>query len=67
MRALAMEFLGENAPMLRIARKLGMTIVGRGAEFLARLEFPGRNRRLGPAVRNQFAWALLRSPSRLVH
>jgi RimJ/RimL family protein N-acetyltransferase len=67
MRALAMEFLGENAPMLRIARKLGMTIVGKGADLLARLEFPGRNRRLGSALRDKFAWALLRSPSRLVH
>jgi RimJ/RimL family protein N-acetyltransferase len=67
MRALTMELLSENAPMLRIARKLGMTIVARGAELFARLELPGRNRRLGSALRNKFAWALLRTPSRLVH
>jgi len=67
MRALAMQLLSENAPMLRIARKLGMTIVGRGAELFARLELLGRNRRLGSVFRDKFAWALLRSPSRLVH
>jgi len=44
-RALAMQFLLENAPMLRIARKLGMTIVDRGAELFARLELLGRHRR----------------------
>jgi RimJ/RimL family protein N-acetyltransferase len=67
MRALAMQLLPENAPMLRIARKLGMTIVDRGAELFARLELLGRNRRRESALRDQFAWALLRSPSRLVH
>ena len=45
MRALAMQLLRENAPMLRIARKLGMTIVDRGAELFARLELLGRHRR----------------------
>jgi RimJ/RimL family protein N-acetyltransferase len=67
MRALVMQFFSDNAPILRIARKLGMTFVGRGAELLARLEFPGRTGRLGSALRDKFAWALLRSPSRLVH
>jgi RimJ/RimL family protein N-acetyltransferase len=45
MRALAMQLLRGNAPMLRIARKLGMTIVDRGVELFARLELLGRNRR----------------------
>ena len=67
MRTLAMQVLRENAPMLRIVRKLGMTIVDRGTELLARLDLLGRNRRVGPALRDKFAWALLRSPSRLVH
>jgi RimJ/RimL family protein N-acetyltransferase len=44
-RALAMQLLRENAPMLRIARKLGMTIIDRGAEIFARLELLGRDRR----------------------
>jgi RimJ/RimL family protein N-acetyltransferase len=66
-RALAMQLLRENAPMLRIARKLGMTIVDGGAELFARLDLLGRNRRVGSALREKFAWALLRSPSRLVH
>jgi len=44
MRALAMQLLRENVPMLRIARKLGMTIVDRGVELFARLELI-RNRR----------------------
>jgi len=66
-RALAMQVLRENAPMLRIVRKLGMTIVDGGAELFARLDLLGRNRRLGSALRDKLAWALLRSPSRLVH
>jgi GNAT superfamily N-acetyltransferase len=45
MRALAMQVLRENAPMLQIVRKLGMTIVDRGAELFARLDLLGRNRR----------------------
>jgi len=57
-RALAMQLLRENAPMLRIARKLGMTIVDRGAELLARLELLGRNRR-----RESITSAILRSGS----
>ena len=43
-RTLAMQFLRANAPMLRIARKLGMTIVDRGVELFARLELLGRGR-----------------------
>jgi len=38
MRWLSMQVLRENAPMLRIARKLGMTIVDGGADLFARLE-----------------------------
>ena len=51
MRWLSMQLLRENAPMLRIARKLGMTIVGRGAEAFARLELICRNRRRGSKSR----------------
>jgi RimJ/RimL family protein N-acetyltransferase len=58
MRALALQLLRENLPMLRIARKLGMTIVGRGVELFARLELLGRNRR-----REQITSAALRSRS----
>jgi len=47
MRWLSMQLLRENAPMLRIARKLGMTIVGTGADLFARLELICRNRRRG--------------------
>lgn len=47
MRWLSMQLLRENAPMLRIARKLGMTIVARGADLFARLELICRNRRRG--------------------
>jgi GNAT superfamily N-acetyltransferase len=42
MRWLSMQVLRENAPMLRIARKLGMTIVDGGADLFARLELIGR-------------------------
>jgi RimJ/RimL family protein N-acetyltransferase len=63
MRALAMQLLRENAPMLRIAHKLGMTIVDRGAELFARLELLGRKRGLGSALRHKFATAVLRPPS----
>jgi RimJ/RimL family protein N-acetyltransferase len=58
MRALAMQLLRENLPMLRIARKLGMTIVDRGVELFARLELLGRNRR-----REQITSAAFRSRS----
>jgi RimJ/RimL family protein N-acetyltransferase len=47
MRWLSMQLLSENAPMFRIARKLGMTIVGRGADLFARLELICHNRRRG--------------------
>ena len=60
-RALAMQLLRENAPMLRIARKLGMTIVDRGAELFARLELLGRNRR-----RESIASSMPRSRSHAV-
>ena len=46
-RWLSMQLLHENAPMLRIARKLGMTIVGRGADLFARLELICHNRLRG--------------------
>jgi len=45
MRGLSMQLLRENAPMLRIALKLGMTIVDRGMDLFALLELLGRNRR----------------------
>lgn len=57
MRALAMQILRPNTPMLRIARKLGMTIVDRGVELFARLELIGRDRRREP-----IASSVLRSP-----
>ena len=66
MRALAMQVLRENAPMLRIVRKLGMTIVDRGAELFARLELLGRNR-FGSALGHKFATAVLRPHSRVLH
>ena len=47
MRWLSMQLLRENAPMLRIARKLGMTVVDRGTDLFARLELICRNRRRG--------------------
>ena len=66
MRALAMQVLRENAPMVRIARKLGMTIVDRGTELLARLELLGRNR-LGSRLGHKFATVVLRPHSRILH
>ena len=59
-RGLSMQLLRENAPMLRIARKLGMTIVDKGTELFARLELLGRNRR------DKFTSAMLRSRSLVV-
>ncbi len=43
-RWLSMHVLRQNAPMLRIARKLGMTIVDRGADLFAHVELICRNR-----------------------
>jgi RimJ/RimL family protein N-acetyltransferase len=63
MRTLAMQLLRDNAPMLRIARKFGMTIVDRGAELFARLELLGRNRRrdsIASPVLGSRSYAVLR-------
>jgi hypothetical protein len=61
MRWLSMQVLRENAPMLRIARKLGMTIVDGGADLFARLELIGRLNDV--ALRDKCRTVALRSRS----
>jgi len=61
MRWLSMQVLRENAPMLRIARKLGMTIVDGGADLFARLELICRLNDV--ALRDKFRTVALRSRS----
>jgi GNAT superfamily N-acetyltransferase len=60
-RRLSMQLLGDNAPMIRVACKLGMTIFGRGTHVFAQLELGRRDHPRGErSMGNGVASALQR-------